>query len=95
MKVNRTREDVLLEAVENHMSYDETQELLRKHGESELYARDRRDSIIIWGLYHNKETTVINDLCISYHCLELKSENEVATGSSRITEKDSVILEQQ
>lgn len=93
MNANTTREQLLLEAVENHLSFDETQELLRKHGESELYARDRRDSIIIWGLYHHKRITVINDLCRSYHCQALREKNEVATGSSRETDQDFVILE--
>ena len=93
MNVNTAREQLLLAALENHLSFDETQELLRKHGESELYARDRRDSIIIWGLYHHKRITVINDLCRSYHCQALREENEVATGSSRETDQDFVILE--
>lgn len=66
------RDDLLAAAINRKMSYQETQDLLRKYGKAGLYARDRRDSIIIWAIYHEKELADINQLCRSYHCRELK-----------------------
>ena len=92
--MNAKRDELLVLAVAQKMSYDETQSLLRKYAQAELYARDRRDSIIIWALYHKKELAEINKLCRAYYCRELAEgmdngkrldesfEEENASGSS-------------
>lgn len=49
-------------------SLDETQNLLKHSGLAQLYAKDRRDAIIIYGLSHGMELVDIND--------KLFSENE-------------------
>lgn len=70
--MNDKRDALLATAINRKMSYEETQNLLKQHGKAGLYARDRRDSIIIWAIYHEKELADINQLCRSYHCRELK-----------------------
>ena len=40
---------------------EETQELLKHNGVAQLYVRNRRDAIIIYGLTHKMELTEIND----------------------------------
>lgn len=47
---------------------EETQELLKHSGLAQLYAKDRRDAIIIFGLTHGMDLLEIND--------KLFSENE-------------------
>ena len=38
-----------------------TQELLKRSGLAQLYAKNRRDAIIIYGLVHKMELDAIND----------------------------------
>ena len=40
---------------------EETQELLKRNGFAQLYVRNRRDAIIIYGLSHSMELAEIND----------------------------------
>lgn len=40
---------------------DETQELLKLYGLAQLYPRNRRDAILIYGLTHNVSVQDIND----------------------------------
>ena len=40
---------------------EETQELLKYSGLAQLFAKNRRDAIIIYGLIHNMELVEIND----------------------------------
>jgi len=49
-------------------SLEETQELLRRSGFAQLYAKNRRDAIIIYGLSHKMDLIEVND--------KLFSENE-------------------
>ena len=42
-------------------SLEETQELLKRSGLAQLYAKNRRDAIIIYGLVHKMELDAIND----------------------------------
>ena len=42
-------------------SLDETQELLKRSGFAQLYVKNRRDAIIIYGLAHKMELDEIND----------------------------------
>ena len=44
---------------------EETQELLRRSGLAQLYVRNRRDAIIIYGLAHGMELADINDRLFS------------------------------
>ena len=49
-------------------SLEETQELLKQSGLAQLYAKDRRDAIIMYGLSHDMDLVEVND--------KLFSENE-------------------
>ena len=40
---------------------EETQELLKHNGLAQLYVRNRRDAILIYGLSHGMELAEIND----------------------------------
>jgi len=42
-------------------SLEKTQELLRRNGLAQLYVKNRRDAIIIYGLEHKMELDEIND----------------------------------
>ena len=46
---------------------DETQEMLKHSGHALLYAKDRRDAIIIYGLVHGMELTDTNDMLFAEH----------------------------
>ena len=46
---------------------EETQTLLKESGNAQLYVRDRRDAIIIYGLTHNMELCAINDMLFAEH----------------------------
>lgn len=78
--MNDKRDALLATAINRKMSYQETQDLLRKYGKAGLYARDRRDSIIIWAIYHEKELAEINQLCRAYHCRELTAKRMTDKG---------------
>ena len=40
---------------------DQTQELLKRSGMAQLYARNRRDAVVIYGLIHHMELREVND----------------------------------
>lgn len=40
---------------------EETQELLKRNGFAQLYAKNRRDAIILYGLMHDMELPEVND----------------------------------
>lgn len=44
-----------------HLSLDETQKLLKECGHAPLYAKNRRDAIIIYGLIHKNSIFEVND----------------------------------
>jgi len=46
---------------------DETQDLLKSSGQAQLYAKDRRDAIIIYGLSRSMTLAEINDKLFSEH----------------------------
>ena len=48
-------------------SLEETQELLKHSGHAQLYAKDRRDAIVIYGIVHNMELTETNDMLFAEH----------------------------
>ena len=68
IKRGHAREIIIYLALIFELSYEITQWLLGKFEEPELYARNRRDTIIIWALYHKNSTKVVNSLCEKYGC---------------------------
>ena len=48
-------------------SFEETQELLKHSGYAQLYAKNKRDAIIIYGLTHSMSLDEINDRLFSEH----------------------------
>ena len=48
-------------------SLEETQELLKHSGYAQLYAKNKRDAIIIYGLTHNMNLDEVNDRLFSEH----------------------------
>ena len=50
---------------------DETDRLLKYAGQRELYSRDRRDSIIRFGLEKGYNLDTINETLTAYQCPEL------------------------
>lgn len=50
-----------------HLSASETQELLKISGNRELYARDERDSLILFALYQNQTIFQVNELLYEHH----------------------------
>ena len=48
-------------------SLEETQELLKHSGYAQLYAKNKRDAIIIYGLTHNMDLDEVNDRLFSEH----------------------------
>ena len=40
---------------------DQTQELLKRSGMAQLYARNRRDAVVMYGLMHHMELGEVND----------------------------------
>ena len=40
---------------------EETQDILKRNGLAQLYVKNRRDAIIVYGLTHDMELTEIND----------------------------------
>ena len=58
---NPSREKLICIAIGLGASLDETQEMLRRSGFAELYAKDKRDAIIIFGIAHGKNLLQVND----------------------------------
>ena len=58
---NPSREKLICIAIGLGASLDETQEMLRRSGFAELYAKDKRDAIIIFGITHGKNLLQVND----------------------------------
>ena len=42
-------------------TFEDTQRLLRQSGFAELYARDKRDAIILYGITHRQKLQEVND----------------------------------
>ena len=58
---NPSRNRLICLAVGLSASLEETQSLLRRSGLAELYAKDRRDAIILYGIVHRESLQKIND----------------------------------
>lgn len=56
-----SRDKLLCLALGLGLSAEQVQQLLKSCGYASLYARDHRDSIILFGFYHGKNINEIND----------------------------------
>ena len=57
------RDQLIANAIQVGMGYEKTQSLLEKEYMPKLYARDRRDTIFIWALYHRQRLEEVNEIC--------------------------------
>jgi len=58
---NPSRDKLICLMIGMSASLEDTQELLKRGGFAELYAKDKRDAIIIFGITHGKDLAQIND----------------------------------
>ena len=88
-----TRDEILTIAIENEYSYDKTQELLEEYEYKRLYSRLRRDSIVIWALFHSKDKECVENLFDQYGCkrFDMSFDNEKVSSSTGRNEPDKVI----
>ena len=82
---NISRDKVIMLCFGLKLTVDEAQQLLKKSGYAPLYARDTRDSIIIYSLEHN--ISIVNtDIKLSEYNLEvfcnIRDENKEKTDNS-------------
>ena len=82
---NFSRDKVIIISFGLKLTVDEARQLLKKSGYAPLYARDTRDSIIIYSLEHN--TSIVNtDIKLSEYNLEvfcnIRDENKEKTDNS-------------
>ncbi len=66
-----SRDTLIAIAFGLHLSDSETQKLLKVSGNRELYARDERDSLILFALHHRQTIFEVNELLIDYHLAAL------------------------
>lgn len=60
-KRNPSRDRLLCLAIGMGSTFEDTQRLLRQSGFTELYARDKRDAIILYGITHQQKLQEVND----------------------------------
>lgn len=65
-KTNPSRNKVLMIAVGMELNVEETQKLLKMCGQTELYVRLPRDSVILYCLYKKKNIIETNELLNDY-----------------------------
>ena len=70
-KLHPGRDKVLALAIGLQLTPEETDHLLKYAGLRGLYPRDRRDSIIQFGLQKGHNLTTINQTLLAYQCPEL------------------------
>ena len=70
-KTRPGRDKVVALAIGFKLTPDETDRLLKYAGQRELYSRDRRDSIIRFGLEKGYNLDTINETLTAYQCPEL------------------------
>lgn len=58
------------------LSDEETQKMLKLSGNRELYARDERDALLLFGLQRKKDIFEINELLISHNLTLLGTPNQ-------------------
>ncbi len=62
-----SRDTLIAIAFGLHLSDSETQRLLKISGNRELYARDKRDSLILFALHQKQTIFEVNELLDEYH----------------------------
>jgi hypothetical protein len=70
-KLHPGRDKVLAIAIAFHLTVPETNHLLKYAGLSELYPKERRDSIIQFSLQKEYDLNTVNQTLASYQCPEL------------------------
>lgn len=60
-KRNPSRDRLLCLAIGLGATFEDTQRLLRQSGFAELYARDKRDAVILYGITHHQKLQEVND----------------------------------
>ena len=60
-KRNPSRDKLISLSIGMSLPLDDTQRLLKRCGYAELYARDKRDAIILYGILHGQDLHQIND----------------------------------
>lgn len=58
------------------LSDDETQQMLKLSGNRELYAKDKRDAVILFSLHHKKTIYETNDLLFQHELILLGTPKE-------------------
>jgi len=71
-KLHPGRDKVLALAIAFRLTTEEANRLLKYAGARELYPRDRRDSIVQFGLQKGYNLYVINQTLLAYQCPELE-----------------------
>ena len=69
-----SRDRIISYALALGLDFDETQRLLQLNDNNSLYARDRRDVIIIYSIFRHKNIDEINEMLekYGYECLNSK-----------------------
>lgn len=71
-----SRDKLIAIAFGLRLSADETQKMLKLSGNRALYAKDKRDAIILFALHHQNTLTDTNELLFSHDFPVLGSPNE-------------------
>ncbi len=61
-----SREKLIAIAFGMHLSEEETKKLLKIAGKRELYARDQRDAVILYGVQRRFSLTEVNELLFEH-----------------------------
>lgn len=70
--MEKKRDRLLCRAISDGLSLAMIQDMLSLENLPTLYPRFRRDSIIIWGIYHNITVSEINKIIKRYGCKKMK-----------------------
>lgn len=89
LKLESERDRLIADAIQMEIGYENTQSLLEKKNMPKLYARDRRDTIFIWALYHCQKLEMVNKICKKYDCIPLKFTKKI---QNRRKNMETVIL---
>ena len=71
--MEKRRDRLLCRAISDGLSLAIIQAMLSLENLPTLYPRFRRDSIIIWGIYHNSTVSELNRIIKRYGCKKLKA----------------------
>lgn len=71
-----SRDKLIAIAFGLNLSDDETQQMLKLSGNRELYAKDKRDAVILFALHHRKTIYETNDLLFQHELTLLATPKE-------------------